>query len=90
MTIDTKERGTLPLGQPHPAAESALAWIRTQPLPTLLQWQEAFASTALEGNFAAEVCGETLRRLLEGEPVSDRYLLGLVWVMREGADADVP
>jgi hypothetical protein len=83
MTTSTEERGTLPLGTPHPAARSALAWIRTQPLPTLLQWQEAFASTALEGNQAGEVCGETLRRLLEGEPVSDRYLLGLVWVMRE-------
>lgn len=28
MTTNTKERGTLPLGQPHPAAESALAWFR--------------------------------------------------------------
>jgi hypothetical protein len=83
MTSSTEERGTLRPGRPHPAARSALAWIRTQPLPTLLQWQEAFASTALEGNFAAEVYCETLRRLLEGEPVSDRYLLGLVWVMRE-------
>jgi hypothetical protein len=83
MTSSTEERGTLRPGRPHPAARSALAWIRTQPLPTLLQWQEAFASTALEGNFAAEVYCETLRRLLEGEAVSDRYLLGLVWVMRE-------
>ena len=86
MTTNTEERGTLRPGRPHPAARSALAWIRTQPLPTLLQWQEAFASTALEGNQAGEVCGETLRRLLGGEPVSDRYLLGLVWVMREGTE----
>ena len=83
MTTNTEERGTLRPGRPHPAARSALAWFRNRPVSVLLQWQEAFASTALEGNFAAEVCGETLRRLLEGEPVSDRYLLGLVWVMRE-------
>ena len=83
MTININERGTLRPGRPHPAAKSALAWIRTQSLPTLLQWQEAFASTALEGNFAAEVYCETLRRLLEGEPVSDRYLLGLAWMMRD-------
>ena len=83
MTSNTEERGTLPPGAPHPAARSALAWIRKQSVPTLIQWQEAFASTALAGNQMGEVCGETLRRLLEGEPVSDRYLLGLAWMMRE-------
>ena len=86
MTTNTEERGTLPLGTPHPATRSALAWFHNQPISALLQWLEAFASTALEGNQAGEVCGETLRRLLEGEPVSDRYLLGLVWVMREGTE----
>lgn len=30
----------------------------------------------------AEVCGETLRRIREGEPVSDRYVLGLAWTVR--------
>lgn len=66
--------------EPHPAALDALAWIRQQ--PHLPLWLESFASTALSGNRSAEICGETLRRLLAGEPVSDRYVLGLAWTMR--------
>jgi hypothetical protein len=86
MTTNTEERGTLPLGQPHPAAEAALAWVRKHSVLELLGWAEAFAIAADYENLTGEVCGETLRRLLEGEPVSDRYLLGLVWVMREGTE----
>ncbi len=43
----------------------------------------SFASDAIEGNRLAEICGETLRRVIAGEPVSDRYLLGLCWTLRE-------
>ena len=45
-------------------------------------------SLALEGNRLAEMCSETLRRLLAKEPVSDRYLLGLVWTIRDMEEQD--
>lgn len=75
-------RGTLAPTEPHPAARSALRWIQTQPMTELLRWQEAFSSCAIEDNRLAEVCAETLRRVMNSEPVSDRYLLGLVYAMR--------
>ena len=75
-------RGTLELKEPHPASLSALAWLRAQSLEELTTWRESFSSCAIEGNRLAEVCSETLRRLMDREPVSDRYLLGLAWAMR--------
>ena len=76
--------GELKQGEFHPAASSAASWIRAQGVASLIMWQEAFASCAISGNRSAELCGETLRRFLAGEPVSDRYLLGLAWCMRDG------
>jgi len=43
--------------------------------------KEALASTALSGNRLAEICMGTIDRLAKGEPVSDRYLLGLAWTI---------
>ena len=81
------ERGTLNEGEPHPAAENARQWllryVRRHDPSDLFMLQESFASNAIEGNRLAEVCGETLRRFLAGEPVSDRYALGLIWTIRE-------
>lgn len=74
--------GTLNVGEYHPAANSAAAWIRAHPVTDLLMWQEAFASCAIEGNRCAELCSETLRRFMSGEGVSDRYLIALAWTMR--------
>lgn len=76
--------GTLAPTEHHPAADLAIAWIRSLPMADLYAWSGAFASTAIEGNRLAEVCSETLRRLIEGETVSDRYVLGLAWAMRFG------
>ena len=46
----------------------------------MLKWAEAIYSTAIEGtNRTAVIAASTLRRLEEGEPVSDRYLMGLAW-----------
>jgi hypothetical protein len=64
-------------GEPHPAAFNASAFIMTFTRDELYLFQEAFASCAIEGNRLGEICGETLRRLLAGEPVSDRYVMGL-------------
>lgn len=71
-------------GEPHPSAKEAMRWLQTLPIHELMLWQEAFASTAIEssGNRLADICLGTIDRLLTGKPVSDRYLLGLAWVMR--------
>lgn len=82
-------RGTLRDGEPHPAATKALEFIRSLGAETLMKWNESFSSCAIEGNRLGEICGETLHRLLNGDPVSDRYLLGLAWALMELECADV-
>ena len=75
---------TLSPGEPHPSAGRAMQWINeSYSLLDLMKVRESLASTAIEGNRLAEICVETLRRLLDGESVSDRYLLGLAWLLRE-------
>lgn len=76
-------RGTLAPLEPHPASFSALKWLRTLPLAELYQWQESFSSCAIEGNRLGEICSETLRRFMNGEPVSDRYIVCLAWTIRD-------
>ena len=80
------EKGTLNEKEPHPASSSAIAYISSLGLQKLFEYAEAFASTAIEGNRTAEICSETLRRLLAHEPVSDRYLLGLAWTIRNAEE----
>lgn len=83
-------RGQLKPDEPHPAAYEAQAWIASQSPEDIYQWREAFASCAIEGNRIGAVCAETLNRLLASQPVSDRYLLGLAWVMRSGNWTNAP
>jgi len=73
--------GELSYGEPHPAAHDAMAYLQSMSLSDLAAVEEAYASCSIEGNRLAEICSETLRRLKSGEPVSDRYLLGLAWSM---------
>lgn len=70
-------------GEFHPAAYSAMLWFRKIGTLEKMRMTEAVASTALSGNRLAEICTSTLRRLEKGEPVSDRYLLGLCWTLME-------
>lgn len=77
-----EERGTLKVGEFHPAALNALKFIKSLGIGELTMWQESFSSCAIEGNRLAEICSETLDRVMDGRPVSDRYLLGLAWTMR--------
>lgn len=85
--------GQLNDGEPHPAAFDAKQWIldytRRKDIGAMPRLLEAFYSTGLAGNRLAECCGETLRRLLHGEPVSDRYILGLAWTMKSMEESDV-
>lgn len=85
-----EERGTLRTGEPHPSVKNALACIGRLNLEELMAWQASFSSCAIGGNRLAEVCAETLRRLMDKEPVSDRYLLGLAWAMRKTPSAQNP
>lgn len=79
----TNEPGTLSQGEPHPSAFVAKEWIANQESNWLWQQLEVMSSVALSGNRLAEVCAETLRRLLSSQPVSDRYLLGLAWFLKD-------
>lgn len=73
--------GDLNPQEPHPASLIVFQKIKSMSAKDLLQWQEVFASTALSGNRCAEVCFGTINRLLEGKPVSDRYIMGLFLTM---------
>lgn len=77
----TTQQGHILPGELHPATYSAISYLRSLDLGELSIAMEAFASCAIEGNELAEVCHETLRRLLYGESVSDRYILGLAWTL---------
>ena len=84
MTDEKESPGTLKLGEFHPSAHGAYKYIKyflTSPDSFLLR--EAIASSALSGNRTAEICYETLRRVIDHEPVSDRYLLGLAFFIME-------
>lgn len=78
-----KQRGFLNEGEPHPAAFSAKAYITRLSQEQLYTYLEAFSSCSIENNRLAEVCAETLRRLINKESVSDRYLLGLAWTLKK-------
>lgn len=74
-------RGELKPGQPHPAAQIALRYLSSIKPEKLFVIAESFASCAIEGNEMAEVCSETMDRLLNHKPMSDRYLMGLAWAV---------
>ena len=78
----TNNRGTLGDKEIHPAAESAMRYIKGLGYDKLVVYQEAFASCAIEGNRLGEICSETLSRIFSGSGVSDRYALGLAWAIK--------
>lgn len=70
----------------HMAADHAMTWFKlwqgTNPVE-YSRLREAVASTALSGNRLSNILHGTLERLATGQPVSDRYLLGLCWYIKE-------
>ena len=72
-----EQRGTLLPAEPHPMATEAVRVVWRVGLAGLQEHLEVLSSCAIEGNRLAEVCAETLRRVLNSEPVSDRYIMGL-------------
>ena len=74
--------GTLNIGEPHPSSPAAFAYVKAQILknPLLI---ESISSVGLsDDNRLAEICGHTLARIINGQPISDRYLLGLAWMIK--------
>lgn len=68
----------------HPAAADAMEWFKEYQIADTKNWmmmKEAIFSTALSGNRMSEIMSSTINRLDAGEPVSDRYLLGLCWFL---------
>lgn len=89
MKLDeSKENGTLAIGEIHPAAQFALQYL-TELGAKLFTYQESFASCSISGDRLSEICSETLRRLLNHEPVSDRYLMGLAWTIWKSENASL-
>jgi len=77
-----KDRTALKEGEHHPAALDALAYVNALDFQTLCVLRESFASCAIDGNRMAEICGGTLQRVMDGEGVGERYILGLAWYIR--------
>lgn len=75
-------KGELNTGEPHPVSYQAIGYIKSLDLKELVMIKEALASSALEKNRTAEICLETLNRLMENKPVSDRYILGLAFFIK--------
>lgn len=73
---------TLKEKEPHPGAQIALEYIQSISFADIMKHEEAFASCSLSGNRTAEICLGTLRRILNGDKVSDRYIMGLAWVLQ--------
>lgn len=76
-------------GEFHPAAHIAMEfikdWLKKNDVFLI---KEALASCALSGDRLAALASETLRRLLDNEPVSDRYLMGLAWTFHSIEERD--
>ncbi len=72
---------TLEFGETHPSATSALVYVLQRIVDPLLL--EALASCAIERNRMAEICLGTINRIKNHQPISDRYVLGLAWFLKE-------
>ena len=88
--MSDEDKVNLPLGVPHPAAVSAYQFINELPLVELVMWQEIFASITLssEDNLLASTCSDTLDRIIKGETIGDRYILGLAWTVKNMIEND--
>ncbi len=70
--------GILEPGEFHPSAHIANKYVAKN---LTFMMREAIASTALSGSRLAEIACGTINRIDNKEPVSDRYLMGLAWLI---------
>lgn len=81
---EQNKEATLKDDEFHTSAADAMEWLREYQFKDFHEWmqmQEAIASSALAGNRLSKILMSTVNRLDKGEPVSDRYLLGLCWFL---------
>lgn len=79
----------IPVKSYHPSADHAMQWLKQFMVDNPKEYliiKESIYSTALSGSELANYCVGTIERMAAGEPVSDRYLLGLAWLVREMAN----
>lgn len=74
-----KKEATLDIGEAHPMANSAFKFVKREITPNII---ESISSSALSGSRTAEICLSTYERMTSGLPVSDRYILGLAWLIK--------
>lgn len=68
----------------HPAARQAYRWLKGFMVASPADYSRciiALSMAAAGENRQAEICMGTVERLRTGQPVSDRYLLGLCWTI---------
>jgi hypothetical protein len=83
MTTDSEY--TLNPGEYHPSANLAMNYLKSRMLDPY-KWNllvEAIANSSLASNRIAQLCYGTIKRLEEKQPISDRYLLGLVIFLKQ-------
>lgn len=85
--LETKEN-TLQPGEIHPSAHLAMRYISALDVMEIAIIMESINSNALAGNRTASIAAETFRRVLEKEPVSDRYLMGLALLIMQIKDGE--
>lgn len=78
-----KKEATLDIGEFHPMASSAFKFVKNEITSNII---ESISSSALSGSRTAEICLSTHERMSTGLPVSDRYILGLAWFIKEIKD----
>jgi hypothetical protein len=86
--MSDKMNDTLEPGEVHPSSYSAMIYIQSIDPKEWMKHVEAISSVALSGNRIASICMGTIERLEKKEPVSDRYLLGLAWFLRDMEEMD--
>jgi hypothetical protein len=89
MAVEKIDDSVIRADEYHPMADDAMRWFKNWRAANFSRYalvRESVASTALSGNRNAQICNGTLDRLEKGEPVSDRYLLGLCWMLRDMSD----
>ena len=63
--------------KPRPAA--ALQFLDALTFQEKQDFMLTFSSLAIEGNLIARLCHDTLQKIMDGKPVSDRFALRLAW-----------
>lgn len=81
---DEKHPFEIPSGEYHPSTYLAVDWLRNRTVKQLHECRDKLKEQAESGNKSCIICYETMRRLLDSEEVGERYILGLVWMLRFG------